>query len=207
MEISAPSYTAVTRWAKRFREAREDVNDHTRAASPLSEFIGENIQLIRQIISNDPRSTYNEFIPETSLSHGTIERIIHDLFKMKKVTSRWVLHQLTHEQQVKLCRESLAKFQNDSRRLCAIITGDETWIYHWQIYHKSKNASWPGEDESPTTVVRRSKFEAKNFFSIFFKLNASDLIHFVDEGKTKDHNYYIENCLKPVVKEIWKKRR
>ena len=32
-------------------------------------------------------------------------------------------------------------------------------------------------------------------------------MHCVDEGKTIDHNYYIENCLKPVVKEIWKQRR
>ncbi|CAF1233168.1 unnamed protein product, partial [Rotaria sordida] len=33
------------------------------------------------------------------------------------------------------------------------------------------------------------------------------LIHAVDEGKTIDHNYYIENCLKPVIKEIWKQRK
>ena len=29
---SALSYTAVTRWAKRFRQGREDVNDHPRSA-------------------------------------------------------------------------------------------------------------------------------------------------------------------------------
>ena len=32
-------------------------------------------------------------------------------------------------------------------------------------------------------------------------------MHCVDEGKSIDHNYYIENCLKSVVKEIWKQRR
>ena len=64
-----------------------------------------------------------------------------------------------------------------------------------------------GEGQSPTTVVRRSKFEGKNFFSICFKPNGPVLIHCVDEGKTIDHNYYIENCLKHVIKEIWKQRR
>ena len=29
----------------------------------------------------------------------------------------------------------------------------------------------------------------------------------VDEGKTRYHNYYIENCFEPVVKKIWKRRR
>ena len=62
-----------------------------------SQFTGENIQLVRQVISSDTHSTYDEIIAETSLSHGTIERIIHDCLKMKNVTSRWVPHQLTDE--------------------------------------------------------------------------------------------------------------
>ena len=77
--------------AKCFREGREDVNDHPQSASLLSEFTGENIQLVRQVISNDPHSVYDEIIPTTSLSSGTIERTIHDWIKMKKVTSHWVL--------------------------------------------------------------------------------------------------------------------
>ena len=114
---SVPSYTTVTRWAKRFRQGREDVNDHSRSASPLSQFTGENIELVRQVISNDPHLPYDEITAETFLSHDTIEQIIHACLKMKKVTSRWVLHQLTDEQkqqQVKLYRENLAKFQNSS---------------------------------------------------------------------------------------------
>ena len=130
MGHSAPSYTTVTRWAKGFCQGRDDVNDHPRSASPLSEFTGENIQLIQQVIINDPHSTYDEIIPKISLSHGTIERIIYECFKMKKVTSRCVPHQLTHKQRVKLCRENLAIFQNSSYRLCDMITGDETCIYH-----------------------------------------------------------------------------
>ena len=82
---SPPSYTEATRWATCCREGREDVNDHPRSDSPLSEFIGENIQLVRQVISNDLHSAYDEIITQISLSHGTIERIIHDWLRMKKV--------------------------------------------------------------------------------------------------------------------------
>ena len=89
-----------------------------------------------KLSANDLHSTYNEIIADTSLSHDTIERIIHDCLRMKKVTFRWVLHQLTHEQRVKLCCENLAKFQNGSWRLYDIVTSDETWIYHRQIDHK-----------------------------------------------------------------------
>ena len=41
-------------------------------------------------------------------------------------------------------------------------------------------------------------------FLVLFKSDGPVLIHCVDEGKTIDHNYYIENCLKSVDKEIWK---
>ena len=32
-------------------------------------------------------------------------------------------------------------------------------------------------------------------------------MHCIDEGKTIDHNYEFENCMKPVVKEIKKQRK
>ncbi|CAF3134373.1 unnamed protein product [Rotaria sp. Silwood2] len=126
------------------------------------------------------------------------------------MTSRWVRHQLIDEQKrdrVRLCRKNLAKFRDGSWRSCDIIIGDETWIYHQQIGHKSANASWVTEGELPTTVARRGRFEPKTLFSIFFKSNGPVLIHAVDNDKTVDHNYYIENCLKPAVKEIRKQRK
>ena len=101
----------------------------------------------------------------------------------------------------------MAKFRDDSRRLCEIITGAETWIYHWQIAHKSTNASWFTEGESPTTVTGRGRFQPKTLFSIFLKSNDLVLIHVVDKNTTADHNYYIENCLKAVVKKIRKQSK
>ena len=87
-----PSYRTVARWAKSFHEWREDVKDDLRSGRPISQLIDVIIELIRQVINNDPHSTYADIIAETSLSHGTIEWIIHDCIKMRKVTSRWVLH-------------------------------------------------------------------------------------------------------------------
>ena len=84
LEFKAPSYPTVAEWAKHFREERENVNDDFRSARPLSELTDENIELVREVISNDSHSTYDDIIPETFLSHGIIERIIHHCLKMKK---------------------------------------------------------------------------------------------------------------------------
>ena len=51
-------------------------NDDLRSGRPLSELTNENIELVRQVITNDPHSTYDDIIAETFLSHGTVERII-----------------------------------------------------------------------------------------------------------------------------------
>ena len=88
MGSNAPSYRTVAEWAKRFRKRREDVNDDPRSGRPLSELTDENIELVREINSNDLHSTYDDIIDETFLSHRTIERIIYDCLKMKKLTLR-----------------------------------------------------------------------------------------------------------------------
>ncbi|CAF1309521.1 unnamed protein product [Rotaria sp. Silwood1] len=77
---NAPSYTTSARWAKCFREGREDLNDDP----PVSELTAESIELVRQVINNDPHSTYDDIIAESSLSCDTIERIIHNCLTMKK---------------------------------------------------------------------------------------------------------------------------
>jgi histone-lysine N-methyltransferase SETMAR len=44
-------------------------------------------------------------------------------------------------------------------------------------------------------------------FCLFFKSTGPLLIHNVQKGKTIDYNYYIENCLKPVINEIRKQEK
>ncbi|CAF2973707.1 unnamed protein product [Rotaria sp. Silwood2] len=97
----APSYPMVRKWAKRFHEGREDVSDDPRSGRQISVLTDENIERVRQVIEDDPHSTYDDITVETGLSRGIIERIIRDCLKMRKVTSRWVAHQLTEEQKTR----------------------------------------------------------------------------------------------------------
>ncbi|CAF1157535.1 unnamed protein product [Rotaria sp. Silwood1] len=88
----ASHYAMVKKWTKRFREGREDVSDDPRSGRLISVLTDENIELVRQVIEDDPHSTYDDVTVETGLSCDTKERIIHDCLKMRKVTSRWVAH-------------------------------------------------------------------------------------------------------------------
>jgi histone-lysine N-methyltransferase SETMAR len=186
-----------------------DVEDKPRSGRPVTETTRENIDKVQSVIDEDPHSTYDDIIAETSLCRDTIKRIIHNHLRLRKVTSRWVPHDLTPEQKqkrVEICQENLRMLESGSWRLGDIITGDETWIYFRQIRRKASNASWIKEDQSPGTVTRRSQFAPKRLYAFFFKASGCIWIHQLASGQTLDRFYYINNCLKPVVWELWEQR-
>ena len=146
---------------------------------------------------------------ELSISRSTLHEIIHHSLRMKKLTSRWIPHQLSdknRKDRVSMCRENLAKFSEGKWRLCDVITGDESWFYLRKIGHKSSNSSWVAEGEHPRTVVQRGRFEPKTMYSIFFKTTGLVHLDCMEQGKTITSNYYVNNCLNPVLKEIIKQR-
>ncbi|CAF4211367.1 unnamed protein product, partial [Rotaria sordida] len=178
----APSLTTVKRWSKLFREGREEIEDESRPGRPITETTSENIEEIRLLINDDPYLTIEELQEQTDLSYGTVHRIITDHLNLRKVTARYIPKDLTDFQRaerVRICKENLAKFQQGTWRLCDIITGDESWFYHKQIGRKSSNAAWS---------------------------NGPVFIHHLERGQTIDHQYYINNCLRPLVDEIKRQR-
>ena len=139
---TSPSYVTVTRWVNRFETGSEDLEDEKKSGRPITETITSNINAIKALIQNDPAISYSQIIQETSLSQGTINRIINDHLKLRKLTSRWVPHKLTNSQKSKrvaFCKQNLAMFTSKKWRTCDIITCDESWIYYRQLKHKQSN--------------------------------------------------------------------
>ena len=153
-------------------QGNHSLEDKPRSGRPITETTIDNIDRVRVLIEEDPWCTYDEIEAQTSLSRGTIHTIIHDHLKKKKVTSRWVPHELSEknlQDRVGICRENLAKIKDNKWRLGDIITGDESWFYHRQIGKKQSNRAWFNEGEAPRTVVKSGRFGPKTMFCIFFK--------------------------------------
>ena len=94
----APSLRIVERWFMLFREGREGVEDEARPGSPISQGIPENGEKVRHLINDDPYSTIEGLQEQSSLSYGTIHRIITDHLNLKKITAHYVPKQLTDHQ-------------------------------------------------------------------------------------------------------------
>src|ERR1700761_2617270 len=77
---------------------------------------------------------------------GTVETILHTKLGMSKVSSRWVPRMLTPEikqTRVDACRELLDWYKSDSENFFSrIVTGDETWLHHWNPENKQESMHW-----------------------------------------------------------------
>ncbi len=205
----APSQSTVYYWIDRFKKGFEDIEDEARPGPPITATRPENIERVRQLIADNPYISLKRIEMQTSFSRGTIQNIIHNHLNLRKITSRWVPHNLTSEnkaRRVAICQKNLVKFDEGKWRISDIMTGDESWIYHRQIRHKQSNASWIAPGEPPRTIVRRDRFEPKSMFTIFFKSTGLVLIDCMDKGESIDADYYIENCLKPALKTVRRQR-
>ncbi|CAF1480766.1 unnamed protein product [Rotaria sordida] len=189
----APRLRTVQRWSK----------------WPITETTPENIRQVHNLINDDPYVTVDELKAQSNLSHGIIQRIISNHLQLKKVTARYVPKHSTNFQKaerVRLCQENLLKFEQGVWRLCDVVTGNESWFYYKQICQKSSNAAWVARGDPSPAVVQCSHFAPKTLLCIFFKSTDPVLIHSVKRGQIIDHQYYINNCLRPVINEIGKQR-
>jgi histone-lysine N-methyltransferase SETMAR len=204
-----PGLSTIERWSKLFRDGREEIEDKARPGRPITETTTENIEQVRLLIDDDPCITIEGIQEQTDLSYGTVQRIISDHLKLRKITARYIPKDLTDLQQaerIRICKENLAKFHQGTWRLCDVITGDESWFRHKQIARKISNKAWVGTGDPPPTVVRGSRFAPRTLLSIFFKSTGPMLIHRVERGQTVDHHYYIDQCLRPLIDEIQRQR-
>jgi hypothetical protein len=109
------------------------------------------------------------------------------LFEAKKISSRWIPHELTeqnHEERVRICYQNLEKFKINKWRLCDVVTGDECWFYHRHFGEKQSTQSCVNEGENPRTIVRLQQNEPKTMFFIFFKTTGPFIVRYFEQGVT-----------------------
>ena len=165
----APSYSTVKLWYRKFKRGQKTVDDNARSGRPITQTTQNIIEIISKLIEEDPYITYDELEAESLLCRTTLHRIIHKHLKLRKITSRWVPYNLTQknkDDRVRICQENLDKFKSGKWRLYDVLTGDESWFYLKQIKRKQSNKSWIKPGQSPRTVVRRGRFDAKFMSSL-----------------------------------------
>ena len=119
-------------------------------------------------------------------------------------------HLLTDEQKqsrVRLASQILEKYNKcDPHRLEEIATGDETWIYHFQLDFRAKNKFRVSSEGDRPAISRRCKTSNHMLYAIFFDSKGPVLHIPVPKGSSVTGKFYRESVLTQLV-DFYQKRR
>ena len=87
-----------------------------------------------------------------------------------------------------------------------IVTGDETWIYHFQSYFKAKNKVWVSSEGDRPVIAHRCKTSNRMLYVTFFDLKGPVLQIPVPKGSSVTGKFYRESVLTQLV-DFYQKHR
>ena len=141
--------STVRRWTRRSREenpSESTVHDQARTGRPLSASDSKHQSRVDHLISENRRVKQIDTSIEKVISQERVHHIITNLLGYRKVSARWVPRMLTPQmklQRVQICRELLAKFDEDGEDfLRQIVPGDESWVHHYDPESKQQSKEY-----------------------------------------------------------------
>ncbi|XP_041565913.1 protein GVQW3-like [Drosophila elegans] len=79
------SRTSTYEWFNRFKNGRESLEDDERSGRPKSAVIDENIQIVRDFVKKEPKSSLRYMEMELEISYKSIHRILIEHLGMRKL--------------------------------------------------------------------------------------------------------------------------
>ena len=142
----ALKYATVCKWVRCFNDGLESIENDLRMGRPVSVLMEKNVATVKTLIEEEARYTMQETEELSGIHSSSVLKMLHERLGLRKICVRWVPHLLTDEQKqsrVRLASQVIEKYNKcDPCRLEQIVTGDETWIYHFQPDSKAKNKVW-----------------------------------------------------------------
>ena len=206
----ALKYATVCKWVRHFIDGRESIENDTRVGRPVSVLTEKNVATVKTLIEEDARYTVQEVEEVSGIHSSSVLKILREQLGLRKICTRWVPYLLTDEQKqsrVRLASQVIEKYNEcDPRRLEEIVTGDETWIYHFQPDSKAKNKVWVSSEGDRPVIVGRCKTSNRMLYAIFFDSKGPVLHIPVPKGSSVTGKFYRESVLTQLV-DFYQKRR
>ena len=128
----------------------------------VSILMEKNVATVKTLIEEDARYTVQEIEELSGIQSSSVLKILCERLWLRKICTRRVPHLLSDEKQsqVRLASQVIEKYDKcDPCRLEEIVTGDETWIYHFQPDSKAKNKVWVSSEGDRPVIARRCKHQ------------------------------------------------
>ena len=196
-------YATVCKWVRRFNDGRESVENDPRVGRPVSVLTEKNVATVKMLIEEDARCTVQEVEELSGIHSSSVLKILHEQLGLHKICAHLVPHLLTDKQKkswVRLASHVIEKYDKcDPCCLEEIVTGVETWIYHFQPDSKAKNKVWVSSESDRPVIARHCKTSNRMLYAIFFDSKGPLLQIPVWKGSSVNGKFYRESVLTQLV--------
>ena len=199
----------VRKWCREFESGRTAIHDEKRTGRPS--ISDETVAKIERVMRQDRRITLDDLcisVPE--VSRTTIYRVLTEKLNYRKVCARWVPRMLTEDhkrQRVDSSREFLRRYADEKDNfLNSIVTGDETWAYHFTPETKQQSRQWRHSSSPKPRKFKQTQSAGKVMATVFWDRNGVLLVDFMETGTTINAERYCET-LRKLRRAIQNRRR
>jgi histone-lysine N-methyltransferase SETMAR len=191
---ASPGYSTVAKWTAEFKRGRESLEDDPRSGRPTSSSTEDMATAVQRIIMRDRLISLRCIGDEIGIAKSTVHAIVHNQLQMSKVCTKWVPKSLTAIQRtsrIDCCAELISQFDaNPDEFLGSLITGDETWIHHFDPLTQLEAKQWKRSDEPTPIRSRQQRTAGKMMMSIFWDKDGILLTDYLPRGHTVNGAYY-----------------
>ena len=201
---SAPSYRTVAKWVAEFKDPERAFEDAPRMDHPSTITADENIEAVERIVMRDRQISIRRLAEELAIIH----EIMNNHMGMKKVCTRWVPKLFTPIQRanrVDCCQELLQQSEvNPAKFFDCIVTGDESWIHHYDPLSQLEAKVWKRLGEQTPTRLRQERSAGKIMMIIFWDKDGVLLTEYLPRGTTIN-GPVMHQSLNDCVLSLWRK--
>ena len=183
---SSPKYSTVAKWSAEFKRGRDSLEDDPRPGCPADVISQEMIDRVERLVLNNRRIKVAELVSECGISNGSVYTIIYKHLGMSKVSARWVprnLNMQDRQQMVESSQELLEVYNvNPEDFHTHLVTGDETWLHHWDPDTKKESMQWKHPGSPPPKKIRTQPSASKVMATVFWDSKGIILIDYKPAG-------------------------
>jgi len=143
----------VRSWVRQFKEGRTSCENKLKEPRPNTSRSEDMIERVEQMVMEDRCLNVKQIAANAGISVGSVDTILHDDLKMRKVSARWVPRMLTDENKasrVAMCQAMLSRDRGmNSAFFASVVTMDETWMPMFSPETKQQSAQWKHTDSPP----------------------------------------------------------
>ncbi|UYV60468.1 PHKG1 [Cordylochernes scorpioides] len=111
-----------------------------------------------------------------------------------------------------IANEMLDSVRNDPNLLQRVITGDEAWVYGYDVETKAQSSQWKLPHEPRSKKARQVRSNVKVLLTVFFDCRGVVHHEFLPQGRTVNKEYYLQvmrnlrEAIRQKCPDLWKNK-